>query len=68
MRHLTWQDTDVIKKVECVHTNAKKYIVHHALTPGKVYDVKNETEEFYFIIDNSGIVGGFYKDYFKEVQ
>lgn len=44
----------------------KKYIVNHALTPGKVYEVKNETEEFYFIIDNTGKVGGFYKDYFED--
>lgn len=68
MKHLTWKSTDVIKKVKCVHTNAKKYIVNQALTPGQEYDVKNETEEFYFIIDNSGMVGGFYKDYFEKVQ
>ena len=32
----------------------------------KVYDVKNETEEYYYIVDNTGRVGGFYKDYFQE--
>ena len=37
------------------------------LTVGKVYDVINETEEYYQIIDNSGLVGGYYKTYFKEV-
>lgn len=68
MIHLTWHDRKTIKTVECVHTDAKKYIVHHALTIGKIYDVKNETEEFYFIIDNTGKVGGFYKEYFQEVK
>lgn len=67
MRHLTWTETDTIKKVKCVHTNAEKYIVNQALTVGKEYEVKNETEEFYFIIDNSGKVGGFYKDYFETI-
>lgn len=68
MKHLTWHNAEVIKRVKCIHTNAKKYIVNNTLTPGKVYDVKNETEEFYFIIDNSGRVGGFYKEYFEEVR
>lgn len=68
MLHLTWNDKKTIKKVKCVHTNAKKYIVNNVLTKGKVYEVKNETEEFYFIIDNSGKIGGFYKDYFVEVN
>lgn len=67
MRHLTWNESATLKKVKCVHTNAEKYIVNHALTEGKVYDVKNETEEFLFVVDNSGKVGGFYKDYFEEV-
>ncbi len=30
------------------------------LTVGKQYDVINETEEYYQIIDNSGLVGGYY--------
>lgn len=64
MIHLDWHDRKTIKKVKCVHTDAKKYIVNNVLTAGKFYDVKNETEEFYFIVDNSGKVGGFYKDYF----
>jgi hypothetical protein len=38
------------------------------LTPGQTYDVLNETEEYYFIIDNSGKVGGFYKEYFEEAK
>ncbi len=56
-----------MKKVKCIHTDAKKYLVDQVLTIGKIYDVKNETEEFYFLIDNSGKIGGFYKEYFQEV-
>ncbi|MFY4776898.1 DUF6501 family protein [Metabacillus sp. RGM 3146] len=66
MIHHTWQDSKTLKEITCVHTNAKKYLVNHALTEGKKYEVKNETEEFYFVVDNSGKVSGFYKDYFKE--
>lgn len=66
MIHLEWHDRPTLKKVKCVHTDAKKYIVNHALTIGEKYDVKNETEEFYFIIDNTGKVGGFYKEYFQD--
>lgn len=66
--HLSWHDRETEKKVKCVDTNAKKYIVNNVLTEGKIYDVKNETEEFYFIIDNSGKVGGFYKEYFQVVE
>ncbi|GLB60720.1 DUF6501 family protein [Cytobacillus sp. NCCP-133] len=66
MIHLTWQERETVKKVKCAHTNAAKYVVDRALTAGKVYDVKNETEEFYFIVDNSGKVSGFYKDYFQD--
>ena len=50
----------------CIHDKAAKYVVNNVLTVGKTYDVQNETEEFVFIIDNSGKVGGFYKDYFKD--
>ena len=67
MIHLVWHERKTIKKVKCVHTNASKYVVTNVLTPGKSYDVKNESDEFYFIIDNSGKVGGFYKDYFANV-
>ena len=66
MIHLDWNERKTIKKVKCIHTNAKKYIVNHVLTLDKVYDVKNETEEYYYIMDNTGRVGGFYKDYFQE--
>ncbi|WP_019155660.1 DUF6501 family protein [Robertmurraya massiliosenegalensis] len=68
MRHLTWNNSETIKTVKCVHTNAEKYIVNRALTVGHTYEVKNETEEFYFIVDNSGKVGGFYKNYFEEIH
>ncbi|MFE8699510.1 DUF6501 family protein [Cytobacillus sp. FJAT-54145] len=66
MIHLKWNERETVKKVKCVHTDAKKYIVNQKLTAGSVYEVKNETEEFYFIVDNSGRVGGFYKDYFVD--
>lgn len=68
MIHLNWHERETTKKLKCVHTDAKKYIVNNKLTTGKEYDVKNETEEFYFIVDNSGKVGGYYKDYFEEVK
>lgn len=63
--HLNWDKRKTIREVECVHTNAKKYMVDRALTKGKKYELKNETDEFYFVIDNTGAVGGYYKDYFK---
>jgi hypothetical protein len=66
MIHKTWQEKETVKKVKCVHTDAKKYIVNRALTAGLEYEVKNETEEFYFIIDNTGKVGGYYKEYFQD--
>lgn len=62
-----WQTKESVKKVKCVHTDAKKYIVKNVLTPGKEYEVKNETEEFIFVVDNTNKVGGFYKEYFEEV-
>lgn len=68
MIHLDWEDCETIKKITCVHTNAKKFVVDQKLTAGKTYEVKNETNEFYFIIDNSGRIGGFKKEYFKEVN
>jgi hypothetical protein len=65
--HQTWQEGPTIKKVKCVHTDAKKYMVDRALTAGKTYDVKNETEEFLFVVDNTGKVGGYYKEYFESI-
>ncbi|WP_312095722.1 DUF6501 family protein [Niallia sp.] len=67
MIHQNWENKQSIKKVKCIHTDASKYIVNRVLTVGKEYEVKNETEEFYFVIDNSGKVGGFYKDYFQTI-
>ncbi|MFT8323552.1 MAG: DUF6501 family protein [Bacillus sp. (in: firmicutes)] len=67
MIHLNWEHKQTVKTVKCIHTDAKKYIVNRVLTEGKTYEVKNETEEFYFIVDNSGKVGGFYKDYFQDI-
>lgn len=66
MIHYEWENKETIKQVKCVHTNAAKYIVHNKLTPGKVYDVKNETDDFYFIIDDTNRIGGFFKEYFEE--
>lgn len=66
MIHLNWNDRETIKKVKCIHTNAAKYIVDRALTADKEYEVKNETEEFYFIMDNTGKIGGYYKEYFQD--
>lgn len=67
MIHQIWQDKETIKKVKCVHTNAAKYMVNRALTANNIYEVKNETEEFYFVVDNTGKVGGYYKDYFTDI-
>ena len=64
MIHKSWLEKQTIRTVKCVHTNAEKYMVNRALTEGKEYELKNETEEFYFIVDNTGKVGGYYKDYF----
>ncbi|PFG13295.1 DUF6501 family protein [Bacillus sp. es.036] len=68
MIHQTWKETSTIKKVKCIHTDAKKYMVNRVLTEGQIYEVKNETEEFLFVLDNSGKIGGFYKEYFEEVE
>jgi len=68
MIHLDWEKRETIKQIECVHADAEKFIIHNKLTPGKKYVVKNETDEFYFIIDNSDRIGGFYKTYFKEIK
>jgi hypothetical protein len=68
MIHLLWQQAPTLKKVKCVHTDAKKFIVNNMLTVGKEFEVKNETDEFYFIVDNSGKVGGYYKEYFEEIR
>lgn len=64
MIHLNWKETPTIKTITCTQTNAKKYLVSNVLTVGKEYELKNETEEFYFVVDNTGKIGGFYKDYF----
>lgn len=65
MSFLQWESAPTIRQVVCKHANAEKYVVTNMLTPGKAYDVKNETEEFIFIVDNSGKVGGYYKTYFE---
>jgi hypothetical protein len=65
MIHQNWVNRETIRTIECVHTDAEKYMVNRALTAGKLYELKNETEEFYFVIDNTGKIGGYYKEYFK---
>ena len=65
--HINWGNRETIKSIKCVHADAKKFIVNNMLTPGKVYPVKNETDEFYFIIDNSNRIAGFKKEYFSEL-
>ncbi|MDQ0350800.1 hypothetical protein J2R98_000603 [Alkalibacillus filiformis] len=67
MIHKTWENNKTIKQIKCVHVDAKKFTVQNVLTTGKTYDVKNESEEFYFVIDDSGKMGGFYKEYFEEI-
>lgn len=34
------------------------------LTVGSSYKLVHETEEYYFVVDNSDKVGGYYKTYF----
>ncbi|MCD8502528.1 MAG: DUF6501 family protein [Bacillaceae bacterium] len=65
MIHENWKEAVILKKVKCIQTDAKKYKVNTVLTPGKMYDVINETEEFLFVVDNTGKIGGYYKDYFE---
>lgn len=67
IKHLTWETDKTIKKVKCIHADAAKYQVDTKLTPGKIYEVKNETDEFLFIIDNSDKVAGYYKTYFENL-
>lgn len=59
-----WENNNV-RTVTVKHTNAEKYKVSDMLTAGKEYTVVNETEEYIFVKDNSGKVGGFYKTYFS---
>ncbi|UJL48049.1 hypothetical protein KFZ58_09445 [Virgibacillus sp. NKC19-16] len=68
MIHLDWEKRETLKEIQCIHANAEKFMVNNKLTPGKKYEVKNETDEFYFIIDNSNRIGGFLKEYFKEIK
>ena len=58
----------MVKKVKVVHTDAEKFKVDTMLTVGKEYEVVNETEEYVFVVDNSGKVGGYYHEYFEEVK
>lgn len=66
MLHETWQDNN-LGQVKVRNVDAKKYKVSDMLTVDKVYTIVNETEEYIFVVDNSGKVGGFYKDYFEKI-
>lgn len=66
MLHETWQNNHLYD-VKVTHVNAKKYKVSDMLTAEKIYPVVNETEEYIFVIDNSGKVGGYYKEYFEKI-
>ena len=68
MLHLQWEELPAQKKIKCVHTNAKKYRVDRVLTVGKIYEVKSETPEYYFVFDDSSRIGGFGKEYFVELD
>lgn len=59
-----WENNN-LRTVTVKHTDAEKYKVSDMLTAGKEYTVVNETEEYIFVKDNSGKVGGFYKTYFS---
>lgn len=65
MIHNEWLTKETTRTVTCKHTDAAKFLVSNVLTAGKTYEVKNETEEFIFIVDNTGKIGGFYKTYFE---
>ncbi|MEZ7173152.1 DUF6501 family protein [Sporosarcina sp. OR05] len=65
MTFTEWTTAPTIRRVVCKHADAEKYVVTNVLTPGKEYEVKNETDEFVFIVDNTGKVGGYYKTYFE---
>ena len=67
MLHETWNDNN-LRTVRVKHTDAKKYKVSDMLTSGETYTVVNENEEYIFVKDNSGKVGGYYKTYFEEVE
>ena len=58
-----WENNN-LRTVTVKHVDAAKYKVSDMLTVGKEYTVVNETEEYIFVIDNLGKVGGFYKTYF----
>ena len=46
------------------HVDADKYQVSNMLTVGSSYKLVHETEEYYFVVDHSDKVGGYYKTYF----
>ena len=65
MNFKDWKTAPATRTVVCKHADAEKYVVNNVLTPGQEYEVQNATEEFIFVVDNSGKVGGYYKTYFE---
>ncbi len=53
------------ENVTVKHVEAAKYQVSNMLTVGSRYELVHETEEYYFVVDNSNKVGGYYKTYFQ---
>lgn len=47
------------------HVDAEKYLVSNILTVGEAYPLVHETDEYYFVLDNSNKVGGYFKSYFE---
>ncbi|SEV83040.1 hypothetical protein SAMN05192557_0307 [Aliicoccus persicus] len=47
------------------HVDADKYLVSNMLTVGKSYPLVHETEEYYFVVDDTKKLGGYYKSYFN---
>lgn len=65
MLHETWENNN-LRTVKAVHTDAEKFKVSDMLTAGNEYTVVNETEEYIFVKDDSGKVGGYFKTYFED--
>ena len=66
MLHETWHNNN-LGEVKVVNVDAKKYKVSDMLSVDKTYTIVNETEEYIFVVDNSGKVGGYYKAYFERI-
>lgn len=52
-------------EVTVKHVDAEKYLVSNMLTVGKSYPLVHETAEYYFVVDDSSKIGGYFKSYFE---